>query len=104
MHELGGQVNEYLLELFNDAKIIARIRGRLPYLFQLAELENSRAGRIGMGVGSVRERVITALLIYTSTEKKMLCHICQLENLKLMLNYTINPSPLKPNPAMIFLE
>jgi len=36
----------------------------LPYLFQLAELESSRAGKIGMEVGSVREKIIVALLIY----------------------------------------
>jgi hypothetical protein len=35
-----------------------------PYLFQLAELENSRAGKTGMEVGSLRERIIVALLIY----------------------------------------
>lgn len=41
-----------------------KIRKRLPYLFQLAELESSRAGKIGMQVGSVRENVIVSLLIY----------------------------------------
>ena len=57
-------MNKHLLDLFNDAKIVTKIETRLPYLFQLAELESSRAGKIGMEVGSVRERVITALLIY----------------------------------------
>ncbi|MCM8782709.1 MAG: ThaI family type II restriction endonuclease [Candidatus Omnitrophica bacterium] len=33
-------------------------------MFQLAELESSRAGKTGMEVGSVRERIIVALLIY----------------------------------------
>jgi len=33
-------------------------------LFQLAELESSRAGKTGMEVGSVRERIIVALLIF----------------------------------------
>jgi len=50
-------------ELFNDAKIILKIQKRLPALFQLAELESSRAGKIGMEVGSVRERILIALLI-----------------------------------------
>jgi hypothetical protein len=36
----------------------------LPYLFQLAELESSRAGKTGIEVGSVRERIVVALLIY----------------------------------------
>lgn len=51
-----------LLEVFQDTKIINRIKERLPYLFQLAEEESSRAGRIGMQVGSVRENIIIALL------------------------------------------
>jgi len=33
-------------------------------LFYLAELESSRAGKIGMEVGSARERILIALLIY----------------------------------------
>ncbi len=53
-----------LIELFEDPNIVHRIQRKLPYLFQLAELESSRAGKIGMEVGSVRERVIVALLIY----------------------------------------
>jgi len=53
-----------LKTLFEDRALIDRIRQRLPYLFQLAEIESSRAGRIGMQVGSLRERIIIALLIY----------------------------------------
>ncbi len=52
------------IELFTDLKLVEKIKKRLPYLFQLAELESSRAGKIGMEVGSIRERVIVALLIY----------------------------------------
>lgn len=51
-------------ELFDDEKIVEKIKRKLPYLFQIAELENSRAGRVGMEVGSLREKIITALLIY----------------------------------------
>lgn len=51
-------------ELFDDEKLVNRIKTRLPHLFQLAELESSRAGKIGMEVGSLRERIIVALLIY----------------------------------------
>ncbi|MEM3829249.1 MAG: ThaI family type II restriction endonuclease [Conexivisphaerales archaeon] len=64
-------MNSYLLDLFNDKSIIKKIKIRLPYLFQLAELESSRAGKIGMEVGSVREKVITALLIYKYGEKNV---------------------------------
>lgn len=57
-------MKDKLSELFEDDKLIEKIKRRLPYLFQLAELESSRAGKTGMEVGSVRERIIVALLIY----------------------------------------
>lgn len=57
-------MSSHLIEIFKDEKIVNRIKARLPYLFQLAELESSRAGKIGMEVGSLRERIIVALLIY----------------------------------------
>ena len=53
-----------LLELFTDEIIVDKIKSRLPKLFQIAELESSRAGKIGMEVGSLREKIIIALLIY----------------------------------------
>jgi len=53
-----------LIEIFEDRKLLEKIKKRLPYLFQLAELESSRAGKTGMEVGSVREKIIVALLIY----------------------------------------
>jgi len=52
------------MEIFTDDRLVEKIKRRLPYLFQLAELESSRAGKIGMEVGSVRERIIVALFIY----------------------------------------
>jgi len=51
-----------LIEIFEDEKLITKIKNRLPYLFQLAELESSRAGKVGMEVGSVREKIIVAYL------------------------------------------
>ncbi len=53
-----------MVEIFEDEKLVEKVEKRLPYLFQLAELESSRAGKTGMEVGSVRERIIVALLIY----------------------------------------
>ena len=53
-----------LFQIFENEKIVLKIQQRLPYLFQLAELESSRAGKIGMEVGSLREKIIVALLIY----------------------------------------
>ncbi|MEM0139975.1 MAG: ThaI family type II restriction endonuclease [Ferroplasma sp.] len=64
-------MNNYLLDLFNDEGTVKKIKRRLPYLFQLAELESSRAGKIGMEVGSVREKAITALLIYKYGEENV---------------------------------
>ena len=53
-----------MIEIFKDRKLVTKIKNKLPYLFQLAELESSRAGRIGMEVGSLRERIVVALLTY----------------------------------------
>lgn len=60
-----------MIEIFEDKELIEKIKRRLPYLFQLAELETSRAGRVGMEVGSLRERIIIALLIYKFGEKSV---------------------------------
>jgi len=57
-------VSNRLKEMFEDEELVEKIKRRLPHLFQLAELESSRAGKTGMEVGSVRERIIVALLIY----------------------------------------
>ncbi|ROL58865.1 type II restriction endonuclease subunit R [Bacteroidetes/Chlorobi group bacterium MS-B_bin-24] len=53
-----------LRSIFDDANLVKKIQKKLPYLFQLAEMENSRAGKTGMEVGSTREKIIIALLIY----------------------------------------
>jgi hypothetical protein len=58
-----------IIKLFEDKPLVEKIQKKLPYLFQLAELESSRAGRVGMEVGSAREKIITALLIYKFGEK-----------------------------------
>jgi len=60
-----------LIEIFTDKNLVEKIKKRLPYLFQLAELESSRAGKTGMEVGSVRERIIVALLIYKFGESNL---------------------------------
>ena len=51
-------------KLFDDNLIVRRVKNKLPHLFQLAELESSRNGKIGMEIGSVRERILIALLMY----------------------------------------
>ena len=62
-------MNSHLIELFEDETLTDKIKRRLPYLYQIAELESSRAGKIGMQVGSLRENIIVALLIYKFGEK-----------------------------------
>ncbi len=46
------------IEIFSDKNLTAKIQKRLPHLFQLAELDSSRAGKVGMEVGSVREKEV----------------------------------------------
>lgn len=64
-----------LKEIFLDKTLIKKIKIKLPYLFQLAELESSRAGKIGMEVGSLREKIIIALLIYKFGEENVTTEI-----------------------------
>jgi len=57
--------------MFEDEVLGRRIKKRLPYLYRVAELESSRAGKIGMQVGSVRESIIIALLVYKFGESNV---------------------------------
>nr|3NDH_A Chain A, restriction endonuclease THAI [Thermoplasma acidophilum]3NDH_B Chain B, restriction endonuclease THAI [Thermoplasma acidophilum] len=72
-HEFNirDRMNDHLKDLFRDRLIIDKVQRRLPYMFQLAELESSRAGKVGMEVGSLRERIISSLLIYKFGEKNV---------------------------------
>lgn len=56
--------NSVYNKLFDDNLIVRRVKNKLPRLFQLAELESSRNGKVGMEIGSVRERILIALLMY----------------------------------------
>jgi len=60
-----------ILNLFKESEIIRKIQVKLPKLFQIAELESQRAGKVGMEVGSIRERVIVSLLIYKFGEENV---------------------------------
>jgi hypothetical protein len=64
-------LDKNISNIFNDIEVIVKIKERLPYLFQLAEMECSRAGKVGMGVGSLREKIILALLIYLFGEENV---------------------------------
>ena len=63
-------MSKYLKQLFSDQQIVQKVKEKMPDLFQLAEEDSSRAGKLGMEVGAARERIIIALLIY-NLEKKM---------------------------------
>lgn len=62
---------DYLNQLFTDKDIITRVQKKMPLLFQSAENESSRAGKLGMEVGSARERIIIALLMYKYGEENV---------------------------------
>ncbi|HOV91771.1 MAG TPA: ThaI family type II restriction endonuclease [Candidatus Kapabacteria bacterium] len=57
--------------VFKDINSIELIQEKLPKLFYIAELESSRAGKIGMEVGSVREKIIVSFLIYKFGENNV---------------------------------
>jgi hypothetical protein len=57
-------MDKIIQSLFSESEIIKKIQVKLPRLFQIAELESQRAGKVGMEVGSIRERIIVSLLIY----------------------------------------
>jgi len=61
----------HLSEIFEDKETIEKIQKRLPFLFQVAELESSRAGKVGMEVGSMGEKILIALLIYKFGKKNV---------------------------------
>lgn len=58
-------------EIFEDQKLILKIQTKLPKLFYIAELESQRAGKTGMEVGSLRERILVALLIHKFGESNV---------------------------------
>ncbi|MBM4175928.1 MAG: type II restriction endonuclease subunit R [Ignavibacteria bacterium] len=60
-----------ILNLFSESEVIRKIQVKLPKLFQIAELESQRAGKVGMEVGSIRERIIVSLLIYKFGEENV---------------------------------
>ena len=64
-------MNSKVIEIFEDEILRERIRNKLPHLFSIAELESSRAGKIGMEVGSIREKILIAMLIYKYGERNV---------------------------------
>ncbi len=64
-------MDDNIISLFSDVEIVKKVQAKLPKLFQIAELESQRAGRAGMEVGSIRERIIVSLLIYRFGEENV---------------------------------
>ncbi len=64
-------VTTKLFELLEDETLGAKIKRKLPVLFYLAEQQASRAGRVGMEVGTLREQILIALLIYKFGEENV---------------------------------
>ena len=83
---------KYVDEYFEDPEIIRKVKDKLSLMFQIAELESSRAGKIGMEVGSTRERIIIALLmnIYEKSEIKTDIPITESETDLKILNKPIS--------------
>jgi len=66
---------DLLKPFFQDKLWVSRIKRRLPYLFRIAEMESSKGGHTGMEVGSLRERIIIALLIYKFGKENVITNI-----------------------------
>ncbi|MBI2075676.1 ThaI family type II restriction endonuclease [Candidatus Woesearchaeota archaeon] len=60
-----------LTKLFIDNFTKSKIQNKLPKLFRIAEIESSRANKIGMEVGSLREKIIGGLLIHKFGEENV---------------------------------
>lgn len=63
--------NINIKDIFYDKSFVKEIKEKLPKLFRIAEIESSRAGKIGMEVGSIREKIIIALLIHKFGEENV---------------------------------
>jgi len=64
-------MNQNISKLFSDQEIIVKIKTKLPDLFQIAELESERGGKVGMEVGSLRERILISLFMYYFGEENI---------------------------------
>ena len=72
-------MTEYINKIFNDEVIIERIKTKLPEFFQMANVESSRAGKVGMEVGVLREKIIVALFLYVYGEQNVNTEISIIE-------------------------
>lgn len=61
--------------IFLNESLVKLIQRKLPEIFNIAEIECSRAGKVGMEVGSVRESILISLLMYVFGENNIKCDI-----------------------------
>ncbi|MFO7830166.1 MAG: ThaI family type II restriction endonuclease [Bacteroidales bacterium] len=62
---------ESIEPIFKKEVYVKKIQKKLPELFQIAEIESQRGGKIGMEVGTIRERILVALLLYVFGEENV---------------------------------
>ena len=55
-------LNTDIKTVFTDKNTILLIQEKLPKLFRIAEIESYRAEKLGMKVGSIREKILISLL------------------------------------------
>ena len=51
-------------DIFTNSTLREKVATTLPLLFQIAEINSSRNGKLGMEIGSEREKIIISLLLY----------------------------------------
>lgn len=64
-------MNLHLRRLLEDIAIQDILRRKLPYMFTVANIENSRGGRVGMEVGNARERIVVSFLTWKLGEQNV---------------------------------
>ena len=70
------------MEWFENKDFVNLVKTKLPKLFRLAELETMRGGKIGMEVGVLRERILTAFIIKCFGKENVKSDFSSTENSK----------------------
>lgn len=70
------------MEWFENIEFVNLVKSKLPKLFRLAELETMRGGKIGMEVGVLRERILTAFIIKCFGKENVKSDFSSTENSK----------------------
>ena len=51
-------MSKQIFSIFEQKEIAEKIKEKIPYLFQLAEIDNSRDGKLRMEIGSARDKTV----------------------------------------------